>query len=329
MRRREFLSSVGGVTAASIAGRFAYAQQRKIPLVGVLWHAGSEEEEAPFLVPFRNVLRDLGYVEGQTVAFEHRFPGERPALFESMALDLVRRKVDVLVAVSPLSAAAAKRATASIPIIFVIHPNPVESGLVSSLARPDGNITGFSNLANDLSAKQLELLKEALPGLSRIGVVVNSTYPVTQRFISQFREAADRLNLKMSVVEAKAPMDLEQSFSRLAQEGADGVAFGPDSMYFNERATIGQLAAAHRLPVIALNEVMVRSGMLLYYGPHFGGFFRGAAGYVDRILKGAKPSELPVQLPTKFELAINLKTARVLGVTMPATLLARADEVIE
>ena len=328
MRRREFLSTVGSVAAASIAGRFAYAQ-RKIPLIGVLWHAGSEEEEAPFWVPFRNVLRDLGYVEGQTVAFEHRFPGERPALFESMALDLVGRKVDVLVAVSPLSAAAAKRATASIPIIFVIHPNPIESGLVSSLARPTGNITGFSSLANDLSAKQLELLKEALPDLSRIGVVVNSAYPVTQRFISQFREAADRLNLKISLVEAKAPMDLEPSFARLVQEGVGGVAFGPDSMYFNERATIGQLAAAHRLPVIALNEVMVRNGMLLYYGPHFGGFFRGAAGYVDRILKGAKPSDLPVQLPTKFELAINLKTARALGLSIPPTLLARADEVIE
>jgi putative ABC transport system substrate-binding protein len=137
------------------------------------------------------------------------------------------------------------------------------------------------------------------------------------------------LNLKMSVVEAKTPTDLEQSFARLAQEGAHGVAFGPDSMYFNERAIIGQLAAAHRLPVIALNEVMVRSGMLLYYGPHFGGFFRGAAGYVDRILKGAKPSDLPVQLPTKFELAINLKTARVLGVSIPSTIIARADEVIE
>lgn len=247
-----------------------------------------------------------------------------------MAVELVSQKVDVFVAVSPLSAAAAKRATSSIPIVFVIHPNPIQSGLVSSLARPDGNITGFSNLANDLSAKQLELLKEMLPEVRHVGVVANSAFgPLTRGFIAQFGEAAKQLSLKMSVADAKEPKELEPAFAQLVREGANAVALGPDSMFFNERATIGQLAATHRLPVIALNEVMVRSGMFMYYGPNFGNFFRGAASYVDRILKGAKPGDLPVQLPTRFDLTINLKTARLLNLAVPPALLARADEVIE
>ena len=302
----------------------------KFPRIGMLWHAASEEDEAPFLTPFRETLAKLGYIEGQTITLEQRFPAEQYQLFESMAADLVGRKVDVLVAVTPVAAAAAKRATTTIPIVFIIHPSPVESGLVTSLARPGGNITGMSNLQTDLSSKQLELLKEAAPGLFRVAVLMNpGSGPVAQRYFAQAAEAARRLNLELLPMNVKTPSEFEPAFAALSREGAKAVVLAPDAMFFNERARINGLAVAHRQPVIALNEVMVRTGTFLYYGPNFQNLFRGAATYVDRILKGAKPADLPVQQPTRYELVINLKTAAAIGLVVPPTLVARADEVIE
>src|SRR5579871_6003785 len=183
MRRRDFFTFLGTAAAWPLAAR---AQSKRVPVVGVLWHAANEQEEAPFLEPFRTTLRELGYVEGKNIALEQRFPAERPELFTSMARDLVERRVDVLVAVSPLAAAVAKRATSTIPIVFVVHPNPVEAGIVASLAHPGGNITGLSSLIVELSAKQIELLREMMPGLKRIAVLVMPTFgPVGPQYFDE------------------------------------------------------------------------------------------------------------------------------------------------
>jgi putative ABC transport system substrate-binding protein len=329
MNRREVITLLGGAPIAWLPAT-AHGQPRRPPTVGILWHAASEAEEAPFLTPFRETLQKLGYVEGRTILLEQRFPAEQYQLFDSMAADLVARKVDVLVAVSPLAAAAAKRATTSIPIVFVIHPNPVEAGLVASLARPGGNMTGLSNIANDLSAKQLELLKEALPGMSRVGVLTNPAFGVVaRRFLEEFGTAAARLRLDVRSKHVQSPDEFAPVFAELASEGADAIALGPDSMYMKERARIAELALAHRLPVMAINEVMVRDGGFLYYGPHFQSLFENAASYVDRILKGAKPADLPVQQPTKIYLIVNQKTASAINLSLAPSFLARADEVIE
>jgi putative ABC transport system substrate-binding protein len=276
-------------------------------------------------------MRKLGYVEGRSILLEQRFPDEQIHLFDVMAADLVAHKVDVFVAVSPLAAAAAKRATNSIPIVFAIHPSPVESGLVTSLARPEGNITGLSNLVTDLSGKQLELFKEVVPRLSRIAILVNpATGIVGQRFIEQVTKASGRLNLEVqAVANIKSQGDFEPAFAQIAREGVDGVVIAPDAMFFKERARFSEFGIVHRLPVFAMNEVMVRDGSFLYYGPNFQNLLRGAASYVDRILKGARPGDLPVQQPTKFEFVINLRIAKAIGLEISPSLLARADEVIE
>ena len=328
MRRRDFITLLGTAAALPVAG---HAQStKKVPVVGVLWHAANEQEEAPFLKPFRTTLQELGYVEGKNIALEQRFPSERPELFVSMARDLVEHRVDVLVAVSPLAAAVAKRATSTIPIVFVIHPNPVEAGIVTSLAYPGGNITGLSSLIVELSAKQIELLREMIPGLKRIAVLVMPTFgPAGPRFFDEAASAASRLGVEAIRHDVATADDFEQAFAEVRQRGVDAVMLAPASIYVPERERIAKLAITHRLPTVGVNEVMVRSGVLLWYGPNFQNMFRQAAHYVDRILKGAKPAELPVQQPTKLELVINLASAKAMGLEVPPTLLARADEVIE
>ena len=327
MRRRDFVTVLGSAAALPIAG---HAQPARVPVVGVVWHAANEQEEAPFLEPFRATLRELGYVEGKNIALELRYPAERPELFASMARELVERRVDVLVAVSPLAAAAAKRATSTIPIVFVVHPNPVEAGIVASLAHPGGNITGFSNLIVELSAKQIELLREMIPGLKRIAVLVMPTFgPAGPRFSDEAMMAATRLGVEAIRHDVATVDDFEQAFAELHRLGVDAVLLAPTSVYVTERERIARLAIANRLPTVGVNEVMVRSGLFLWYGPNFQNLFRQAAHYVDRILKGAKPAELPVQQPTKLELMINLASAKAMDLRVPPALIARADEVIE
>jgi len=326
MRRRDFTA---GLVAAALAPHLARAQ-RKVPVVGVLWHAANEEEEQVFLTPLREGLRALGYIEGQTVTLEQRFPNEQYELYERMAADLVARKVDVLIAVSPPAANAAKRATSTIPIVFIIHPAPVDSGLVASLSHPGGNITGFSNLHKELSGKQIEILKEVVPTLSRIGIVIDEGFgSISRQFVDQQSEVARRLGLDFETVSFKTADELPQVFATLAQHGVNGVTLAPSSILFRDRAAVAQLGLKHRLPIMGTSEVMARDGMLLWYGPNFQNLFRGAAIYVDRILKGAKPADLPVQQPTKLDLVINLRTAKQFGLAVPPTMLARADEVVE
>jgi putative ABC transport system substrate-binding protein len=328
MRRRDFITLLGTAAALPVAG---YAQStKKVPVVGVLWHAANEQEEAPFLEPFRKTLQQLGYVEGKNIALEQRFPSERPELFASMARDLVERRVDVLVAVSPLAAAVCKRATSTIPIVFVVHPNPVEAGIVPSLAHPAGNITGLSSLIVELSAKQIELLREMMPGLKRIAVLVMPTFgPAGPQYFDEAAAAAAKLGVEAIRHDVATVDDFERAFAELRQRGVDAVMFAPAPVYVPARERIAKLAIAHRLPTVGVSEITVRSGILLWYGPNFQNMFRQAAHYVDRILKGANPAELPVQQPTKLELVINLASARTLGLEVPPTLIARADEVIE
>jgi putative tryptophan/tyrosine transport system substrate-binding protein len=331
MRRREFITLLGG--AAVVWPRSVRAQQSikaaKIPRIGVLWHAGSAEEEEVYLSVVRKAFDSLGYIEGKNIELVHRFPAEKPERFRALAQELVESKVDAIIAVTALGALEAKRATTTIPVVFVVVPDPVAIGLVESLARPGGNLTGLSLMAVDLSGKRLALLKEVVPKLSRVALLVDSSEPTAQRFTGAYRAAAATLELSLRPVDVPTPDAIEQAFSALAQEGTDGVVMAGSAMQFNERARIGSLALAQKLPTIVGIAEMVPHGPLLSYGQDFPDFFRRAVHYVDRILKGAKPADLPVEQPTKFKLVINLKAGKTLGLSVPPTLLAQADEVIE
>jgi putative ABC transport system substrate-binding protein len=329
IRRREFISLLGGAAAWPLAAR-AQQQPIKIARVGVLWHAANENEQAPTLGPFRQGLNELGYVESKNIVLENRFAAEQYERFDGLAAELVQLKVDVLVAATQPAALAAQRATTTIPIVFIFVPDPVAVKLVKSLAHPGGNITGLSQLAFDMSAKRVELLKEMVPSLSRIALLVNPGDPVvTRRTFDESRTAAERLNLIIEQVEARAPSDLGQAFSVIVEKNFDGVVLASDPMLFNERQRIGEWAISHKLPTMMFNGEMPKSGGLMSYSAINSALSRRAAAFVDKILKGTKPADLPVELPTKFELVINLKTAKELGITVPQTLLVASDRVVE
>jgi putative ABC transport system substrate-binding protein len=275
-------------------------------------------------------LNELGYVESKNIALDDRFAAERYERFDGLAAELVQLKVDVLVAVTQPAALAAQRATTTIPIVFILVPDPVASKLVRSLAHPGGNITGLSQLALDMSAKRVELLKQMVPSVSRIALLVNPGDPVvTRRTFDESRTAADRLNLTIEQVEARTPSALEQSFSVILEKKLDGVVIASDSMLFNERQRIADWAISRKMPTMMFNGEMPKSGGLMSYSASNPALFLRAAAFVDKILKGAKPADLPVELPTKFELVINLKTAKELGITVPTPLVVAADRVIE
>jgi putative tryptophan/tyrosine transport system substrate-binding protein len=328
MRRRDFITLVGGAAAAWPLP--AQAQQSKnIPTVGVLWHAGSAEEEEVYLSVLLKAFHDLGYVEGKNVHLEHRFPAEKPDRFRTMARELVELKPDAIIAVTNLGTVEVKRATSTIPIVFVLAPNPVGDGFVENLAHPGGNASGLSLMTIDLTGKRLELLKEALPNLSRVALMVDPTDPFTERTIKTYQAAAKALEISLWPAEITAPDKIEMVFSEIARDRADAVVRGSGSMQFNERARIGAAALVHRLAGITFVAEEVPYGFLMSYGQDFPDFFRRSVVYVDKILKGAKPADLPVEQPTKFKLVINLKTVITLGITVPKTLLTAADEVIE
>jgi putative tryptophan/tyrosine transport system substrate-binding protein len=331
VKRREFITLLGGAAAAwPITARAQRSvKATTIPRIGVLWHAGSAAEEEIYLSVVRKAFNDLGYIEGKNIELIHRFPAEKPDRFRALARELVESKVDSIIAVTALGAQEVKRATTTIPVVFVVVPDPVGIGLVESLARPGGNLTGLSLMAVDLSGKRLSLLKEAVPKLSRVALLVDSTEPTAQRFTNAYRAAAAALGLSLLSVDVPTPDAIDQAFSELAHGGADGVVMAGSAMQFNERSRIGSLAIAQKLPTIVGIGEMVPYGPLLSYGQDFPDFFRRAVHYIDRIIKGAKPAELPVEQPTKFKLMINLKAAKALGLEVPPTLLARADEVIE
>jgi putative tryptophan/tyrosine transport system substrate-binding protein len=261
---------------------------------------------------------------------ENRYAAEQYERFNDLAAELVRLNVDVLVAVTRPSALAAQRATATIPIVFVVVPDPVGSKLVASLAHPGANITGLSNMALELSGKRLELLKEAVAGLSRVALLINpNDREGARRYAEESQAAARLLGLTLLPVEVRSPDDLDRAFSDMAENRAGGVVVPADGMFYNERRRITALALARRIPTMLYSKETVEAGGLMSYGPSHTAIFRRAAFYIDKILKGTKPADLPVELPTRFELIVSLKAAEALGLKIPQTLLARADAVIE
>ncbi len=307
----------------------AEAQQAgKVSRIGVLWST-TASVGGPFMEVFMQGLRDLGYVEGKNVAIESRWAEGRYERFPDFATELARLKVDVIVASITPAVQAAKNATSTIPIVMVIPADPVGSGFVSSLARPGGNITGLSYLAVDLAAKQLELLKEAVPKVSRVAVLRNPGIPAHALIVREMETVAPSLRVQLQVVDVRASNEFESAFDVMTREGAAGVVVLPDALFLIHRARIADLAAKHRLPAMYGVVDHAAAGGLMAYAASVRDNFRRAASYVDKILKGAKPSDLPIEQPTRMEFVINLKTAKALGLTIPQSILIRADEVIQ
>jgi putative ABC transport system substrate-binding protein len=285
-------------------------------------------EQSPFFEAFRQGLRERGWIEGQNILFEDRSSVEDYRRLPKVAEELVRLKVDVIVTTATTAALAARKATGTIPIVTMVGSDPVQSGLVASLARPGGNVTGVANLGRELMGKRLELLKETLPGVTRVAVLWNPESR-TEVFSLRDAEAAARsLGVRVQPVEVRRPEDLEKAFASMTRERAEALVPASSNMFRAHRARVVGLAARHRLPAIFDAKMYVESGGLMSYGSDTKAIFRGLASHVDRILKGAKPGDLPFELPTKFELLINLRTAQTLGLTIPPAVLARADEII-
>jgi ABC-type uncharacterized transport system substrate-binding protein len=328
MRRRHFIKLIGGAAAGWPLVARAQQSSNKIPVVGVLWHAGSAEEEDVYLSVLVKAFSDLGYFEGKNIILEHRFPAENPDRFRSLAQELVDEKPDVIIAVTGFGAAVTKRATSTIPIVVTVAYDVVGMGLVESLARPGGNVTGLSLMAVDLSRKRLELLKEAVPTLSRVALLVDFSTPNKEQTIKLHQAAAQALGISLWPVDIMSPDDVEPAFAKIAEDGANGIVRGPGSALFNWRARVGASALKHRLPAVTYVAEEVPHGLLMSYGQDVPDFFRRTAVYVDKILKGTKPADLPVEQPTKFKLVLNLKTANALGIGFPQSLMLSADEMI-
>jgi putative ABC transport system substrate-binding protein len=306
----------------------AAAQQprEKSARIGLLGDVPSFLDEA-----FRQGLRELGYIEGQNIVIEHRSPEWHYERLPGLATDLVRRKVDVIVAASPAATKAAKQATSTIPIVFTVSGDPVADGFVASLARPGGNITGLATVGPELVEKQLELLKAVAPKVSRVAVLQN---PNTHRdahsaVLRQAEGSARGLGMQLQFLDARTPSEIETAFAAMSSQRADGILVLRDAVFRAQRTQITALAAKNRLPAVYGLREEAEAGGLIAYGASVPQMYRRAATYVDKILKGAKPGDLPVEQPTKFELVINLKTAKALGLTIPPSLLLRADQVIE
>ena len=325
MKRREFIRLLGGAAAWPLAAR---AQPSGRPArVGILTPGG--ELANPLFATFRQEMRRLGYVEGHNLILEFRSAASDADRLPELAAELVRLPVDVMLVEATAAARAAKQATSSIPIVMGVVAEPVETGLVSNLARPDGNITGFASLSLELHTKRLGLLKEAFPDMMRVGVLRNPRNPSNELQLASIKKAAATLGVDVETAEAERRDAIGPALDQLRERGASALIILGDSFFFNEHKLIVLLVTAARLPAIYPDRVYADAGGMIFYGPDITDNFRRAADYVDRILKGSKTSDLPVQQPTKFELIINATIAKAIGVTLPTTLLLRADEVIE
>jgi putative ABC transport system substrate-binding protein len=329
MQRREFIVHLSGATAASAAWPLAAGAQTspKIPRVGFIV-GGSRTEASQRVEAFRQGLRELGYVEGQTIALEVRYAEGRAEQLPELVADLVGLKVDVLVAGSSPGALAAKKATETIPIVMV-SADPVGLGLVASLARPGGNLTGLSYFVEVIVAKRLQLLTELVPGVARVAVLRNPIVEVHATFWRETEMAARTFGVALQPLDVRGPEDFEAAFAAATRGNAQALIAFDDAGTLVHRRRLVALAASSRLPAMYFLREFPDEGGLISYGASFVVLFRRAATFVDKILKGAKPADLPVEQPTKFELVINRKTANALGLTVPPTLLAQADEVIE
>jgi putative ABC transport system substrate-binding protein len=329
--RRAFIAGLGGAAVWPIAARGQ--QPKKVPRIGFLATGSLELPEALVMInAFRQGLRELGYVEGENILVEYRTADSKIERFADQASELVRIKVEIMVASNTPAARAAQQATDTIPIVVPVMGDPVRDRLVASLARPGGNTTGLTFLGPELLPKRLALLKEALPTASRVVALWHPGAYGERTMSDMMKEteaAARTLGVQLRLVAVQGPDELESAFSTIAGERADALLVFPSPMLFAERRRIVDLAAKYRLPSMAMGREFAELGGLIAYGASIPGLFRRSATYVDKIIKGAKPADLPVEQPTKFDLVINLKAAHALGITVPPSLLARADEVIE
>jgi putative ABC transport system substrate-binding protein len=326
MKRRELLLLAGAMVAAGALR----AEQKAMPVIG--YHSsGSPGPNAPYLAAFHQGLSETGYVEGQNVAIEYRWAEGRYDRLPTLAADLVGRKVDLIVTSGGTpSALAAKSATATIPIVFIVGGDPVELGLVASLARPGGNLTGVSIQLGELMPKRLELLSELVPQAAVIALLVNPNNPIfAERMISDVQGAARAKGVQLRILKAATESEIDAAFAAFVQLQAGALVVGADPYFFSRREQLVALASRHAVPAIYDWRGFVEAGGLISYGPSLTDTWRQVGTYAGKILKGAKPADLPVQQPTTFELVVNLKTARELGLTVPPSILSRADEVIE
>ena len=325
--RRTFLA---GTSAVLLAAPLAVEAQQagKVPRIGVLWPY-SPAIAAPFGDAFRQGLGRLGYVEGRNIALEERWAGGKFDRLASLAAELIRLKVDVLVTASTPATQAAQQATKTTPIVMTLVSDPVDSGFVANLANPGGNVTGLSYMHPELSRKRLELIKDVIPKVSRVAVLSNPSNPSIRPLLRETEAAARVLSVQLQVVEARDSGQLDSVFVAMSKERARALVVMPAAVFQDQRRRIVDLAAKSRLPAMYPWREAVEAGGLMAYGASGRDILRRAAAYVDKILKGAKPGDLPVEEPTKFEFVINLKTAKTLGLTIPPSLLARADEVIQ
>ena len=326
MKRRTFIALLSGT--AVVGSLDAWAQQSQPPLIGVL-EGASAATMADRYGAFRAGLRELGYVEGVNIRLEYRYADGFLDRLPALAAELVRLHPRVIVSAPVPANLAASKATSTIPIVMANGADPVSFGLVQSLSRPGGNVTGLTNFAEDLASKQLDVIRELLPHLARVGTIINVENPL---HVPQWREtqaAAAKASLTLVHFDYRIPDDLERAFAYFADEKVEAVLVPPDVTFAAYRARIAVLAANARLPTIYFNRESVVAGGLVSYGPDLVGNYRRAAVFVDKILKGAKPGDLPVERPNKIELVINLNAAKALGLTVPPSLIARTDEVIE
>jgi putative ABC transport system substrate-binding protein len=327
--RRRLVIALGAGALTVSFGAFAQ-QQGKVWRVGFLAPPSRPDSiEAHFFGAFPRAMRELGYVEGKNLLIEWRFAGGKTELLPGLATELVRLKVDVIVATNPTATVAAQKATTTIPIVMANSTDPVGSGFVKTLARPGGNITGLSIMGADIIPKHLEMLLSMVPKLSRVAVLMNPTNSTHVMVLKSVQSAAQRMSAKILPVEARTAAEIGNAFSAMVREKAGAVIVVRDAIFIQLARQIAELAAKNRLPTIFGNRENVDAGGLMSYGDNLADNFRRAATYVDKILKGAKPGDLPVEQPTKFELIINRKTAKALGLKIPQSLLISADKVIE
>jgi len=326
MRRRQFIAGLGSAAAWPVVAR---AQQPAVPVIGFLSPQSAEGDYKNLSVPFLQGLREIGYFEGQNVAIEYRWADNQYDRLPGLAADLVRRGVAVIVVGGIEAALAAKAATTTIPIVFPTNADPVAAGLVASLNRPGGNLTGSATLGVELAPKRLQLLRELIPNAALVGVLTDPAFPPTQSIITDLQAAARTLALELIVVDARTDSDLETAFATFSQQHVGAVLVGNGAFYGQRVEQLAALAARHALPAIFPFREYALAGGLIGYGSSIRYFYHQAGIFTGRILKGDKPADLPVQQVTKIDLVINLKTAKALGLTIPETLLATADEVIQ
>jgi len=328
MKKAAVLSILSAVVLLAVAVIAEAQQPKKVPRIGYLT-ASTPVAQLPGTEALREGLREFGYVEGQNIAIEFRYAEEKPERLPSLAAEMVRLKVDVIVTGGPTATRTAKETTNTVPIVMSQDSDPVGNGFVASLARPGGNITGLATLSPELSGKRLELLKEIVPKLNRVAVLGTSTNPGNAQGLKETELAAKAFRVQLQYLDVRDPKDIEIAFREASREQADAVLVLGGPVVLPQRTKVAELAVKNRLPAIYNRPEFVEAGGLVSYSASYTDMSRRAATYVDKILKGAKPADLPVEQPTKFEFIINLKAAKQIGLTIPPNVLARADKVIK